>query len=437
MLTITISTNDPTSWKRRPPNGPPFPLHPVKFNAISNMHYRSLQIDACSDEYRWLKFPAPCRVDGAQSNKQSYDFGAEQTVIAKVLDNSTRTSPLLLPAKSKLKNVHYRSLQLALLLAYQCHMSDDYLALRSSEQHKHDYTDQVQLPTEVNSRRNEQMISSTTDDNLENSLNQCTSTHIFRVILSISANLVYNMLCICILRYIQAATCILYLTHRLAQNQATDKQTEYHYQRSDTGPNRIKIISIGSSPASISLPPARCYHVFSAIILFLSVKLHHESSLLCTPTSKTSKTVGPRKKPTLEWSIATLPSLAERLEVRAPRGQISTQISDVLYNQHVLSAISGSRSTCTHVSYMKYQTLSVQCTVTVCRSYLRITSCHIRGKINGPGNLRDVICITTRRPINTQDARYYTPDETSSYPAQLNIFLPELCGQPGSRSVAQ
>ena len=144
MLTITISTNDPTTWKRRPPNGPPFPLHPVKFNAISNMHYRSLQIDACSDEYRWLKFPAPCRVDGAQSNKQSYDFGAEQTVIAKVLDNSTRTSPLLLPAKSKLKNVHYRSLQLALLLAYQCHVSDDYLALRSSEQHKHAYTDQVQ-----------------------------------------------------------------------------------------------------------------------------------------------------------------------------------------------------------------------------------------------------------------------------------------------------
>ena len=83
MLTITISTNDPTSWKRRPPNGPPFPLHPVKFNAISNMHYRSLQIDACSDEYRWLKFPAPCRVDGAQSNKQSYDFGAERLWLLK------------------------------------------------------------------------------------------------------------------------------------------------------------------------------------------------------------------------------------------------------------------------------------------------------------------------------------------------------------------
>ena len=300
MLTIELFIHDdPTLWKRRPPNGAPIPLLTGKYTESSSiLHCRSRQ-DLISDNSRWLKPPDFC------SLKLDSDEDKLRRALTKLTletNKITGTSPPLFSAKSKRENMHYRSLQLTLLLNTQCHVSDNSIAPRSTtrrDEQQH-ITNQEQHEHSLEHQQQRQQIGHLLQ-------NTALTAHYTRF--SLSVVYLSSVYLILLLAYMQS----IYITYMYLLQHLYRKvyYMLYHTESMD---------KYKSTQRCVPLPESNCKQctqecaIFSYVMTLYVPKFTNHfdktvslSHFLLTPSSKTIEAVGGRKKWRSEPSEAAVP----------------------------------------------------------------------------------------------------------------------------------
>ena len=300
MLTIELFIHDdPTLWKRRPPNGAPIPLLTGKCTESSSiLHCRSRQ-DLISDDSRWLKPPDFCSL---KLDSDEYKLRRALTKLTLETEKITGTSSLLFSAKSKRENMHYRSLQLTLLLNTQCHVSDHTLAPRSTtrrDEQQH-ITNQEQHEHSLEHQQQRQQ----TGHKLQNT---ALTAHYTRF--SLSVVYLSSVYLILLLAYMQSIyITYMYLLQHLYRKvyhmlYHTESMDKYKYTQRCVPPPE-------SNCKQCTQECAIFFYVMTLYVLKVTNNFDKRASLshfLLTPSSKTIKSVGGRKKWRFEPSEAAVP----------------------------------------------------------------------------------------------------------------------------------